>query len=85
MTFHSRRHRHTSGWCGGAVAVLGTYRPHPEGLVGSQYRYDQEPPWSVLVVCIPRVPTLMGQSTQVCKVLLSNSCSKVHQKALDNP
>lgn len=70
VTSHSRRRRHMSGWCGGVVVVHGTCRPHPEGLVGSQYRYDRAPPWSVRGVCIPHVRILMEQMRQVCKILI---------------
>lgn len=73
---HSRRRRHMSGWYGDAVAVHGTYRPHPEGLVDSQYRYDRAPPWSVRGVCIPHVRILMEQMRQVCKLLVCNIRSK---------
>lgn len=69
MTPHSRRHRHMSGWCGDVVVVHGTGRPHPEGLVGSRYRYGRAPPWSVLS-CIPHVRVLTGQMRQVCLKML---------------
>lgn len=73
---HLRRRRHMSGWYGDVVVVHGTYRPHPEGLVDSQYRYDRAPPWSVRGICIPHVRILMEQIRQVCKILLCNSRSR---------
>lgn len=56
--FNSHRRRRRSGWCGGAVAVHGTYRRHSGYLANSPHRYDQALPWPAPGACTPHVQIL---------------------------
>lgn len=56
--FHSHKHHHRSGWCGGAVAVLWTCRRLLGDLANSPHHYDRAPPWPVPGVCTPHAQSL---------------------------
>ena len=56
--FHSHRHRHRSGWCGGAAAVHGTCRCQAGEPANNQHHYGQAPPWPAPGACTPHVQIL---------------------------